>query len=547
MTDEPAKIAALLAREYPFHNLSSEQLLELAAKFKTRSFQENDVLSGPKQLINKYYIVYAGTLQMNTALDHGKYRITTLKPGDYFGDEHLLGGKAPTMTVTALESGSVIYLESQDFESILDMYPETRQAIQMTMQSRRLALSKRFSWLSPEESVFFISRKHVFFLIRGLIIPILMVIASLPLLAIGATGNNIVTIFGVLLLAGGSILFLWKWLDWGNDYYVVTSQRTVWIEKILLLYDSRDEAPLYNILAVDVFQRWFDRVIGYGDVSVRTFTGRIMMRHTSHPFVLAAYVNGLRARSAQIFKELEEKQMEDALAAALQKRQAQSAIDLIQPIPRSLPQMPVKKVKEKKQGGMRAWWRDFLKVRYEQDGVITYRKAWPILVWKTWIPFLLLIVWLFGVVFFIGFDFSLSETLLGSLGLMVAFTGLIFWLWYGYTDWRNDIYRLTPTQIFDIEKKPIGAELSKSADIENILTVTHERGFLGILLNFGNVTITVGETRFIFLHVYNPDRVHQDVANYQEALRQLRRKAEEARERERMINWLVAYHLESKK
>lgn len=131
--------------------------------------------------------------------------------------------------------------------------------------------------------------------------------------------------------------------------------------------------------------------------------------------------------------------------------------------------------------------------------------------------------------------------------MLFSLAGLLFWLWYQYTDWKNDIYRLTPTQIFDIERKPLGAERKKTADLENILTITHSRNFWGILFNFGNVVITVGETQFIFLDVYNPDRVHQDIANYQEALRQHKRKAAEARERERMINWLVAYDLESQK
>jgi hypothetical protein len=239
--------------------------------------------------------------------------------------------------------------------------------------------------------------------------------------------------------------------------------------------------------------------------------------------------------------------MQEAIADALRKRHAPSPEDIIPSLSSRRSIKPSTKEKTQKSGGLRTRWNNYIKVRYEQDGVITYRKWWPVLVKKTWFPFLLLIFWSVGMVFLIkqnGADGSKTIFLVLMFAILL---GLIIWIGYGFVDWRNDIYRLTPTQIFDIEKKPLGTEISKSAEIENILTITHERNFLGTLLNYGNVVITVGQTQFIFLSVYNPDRVHQDVANYQEALRQRKRKAQEARERERMINWLLAYDGESEK
>ncbi len=547
MNENSAQIARILAREYIFHSLTPEQLLALADQFETLEFKENQSFELHDQPKKKFYIIYDGKLQVKILQRGGKSHVTILQSGDYFGEEALLSGESPRKTIKALEQTRLVTLDQEQFKQFLEQYPTIRSVLLITMESRRMARSPRFSWINSDESVYFIGRKHYIFLIRSLILPILFIVGSIPLLTIGVANSRVALLLGLGLLFFGFLGFIWNWLDWGNDYYIITQQRVVWIEKILLLYDSRDEAPLYNILAVDVYSSFFGQILDYGDVSARTFTGRIYMQRANQPWVLASYLEGLRKRSEQITRELEEKEMQAAIARGLERHKAAAPVEVIPNIPPPLPFKPVKKKAEPKQKskGLGARLQNFLKVRYEQDGTITYRKAWPLLVWKIWLPSLLLLFWSVGMVFLVS-QGNTGGTLLFWWVIMIGFLlGLLFWLWYNYTDWKNDIYRLTPTQIFDIEKKPLGSELKKSADLENILTITHTRNFLGILLKFGDVIITVGETQFFFFSVYNPDRVHQDIANFQENLRQRKKRLEEARERERMVNWLVAYHSES--
>jgi hypothetical protein len=356
-------------------------------------------------------------------------------------------------------------------------------------------------------------------------------------------------IIGVLILLLSLFFFIWSWLDWRNDYYIVTGQRVVWIEKILLFYDSRDDVLLNNILAVDVFTTFFGRFFGYGDVSARTFTGRVPLQKTAHPNVMASYIDGLRLRAEEYFRKLESEQIQEYIAQALRKRQAPSLEDIIPVIQtkKSTKSTRKKEQAKKQHPGWRERWQHFLKFRFEQNGIITYRKSLPILLFRIALPLFLLFLWFVALVFLIIQVTDTGVIALISIIMFVVLCGLIFWLGYLYVDWRNDIYQITPTQIFDIEKKPLGPEIKKSADIEDILTVTHMRTFLGTILNFGNVVITVGQVEFIFLDVYNPERVHQEISNKQEGLRLMKRKVEQAREKERMINWLMAYHQEAKK
>ena len=554
MTIQLPEIAALLAREYAFHGIPREKLLEIAAHFMIERIKEGSFIATIDQPITKFYVIFSGRLRVETILGKREQE-NFLIIGDYLGDEQLLTSNAPITVVEATEETILLSLEPNQFKDLLEDYPSVETAIHSTLTSRRMARSLSFSWLQPEETIFFISRKHYIFLLRGLIFPIFLLVLSLPFISIGIAENGSgaggvgALVFGIFILLMSFFFFIWSWLDWRNDYYIVTSQRVVWIEKIYLFYDSRDDVLLNNILAVDVFTTFFGRLFGYGDVSARTFTGRVPLQKTAHPDVMASYIDGLRLRAEEYFRKLESEQIQEFIAQALRKRQAPTLEDIIPVIQsKKSTKSTRKKEQTKKQStGWRERWQHFLKFRFEQNGIITYRKSLPILLFRIALPLFLLFLWLVALVFLFTQITDPGVIALVSIVMFVVFCGLIFWLGYVYVDWRNDIYQITPTQIFDIEKKPLGPEVKKSADIEDILTVTHMRTFLGTILNFGNVIITVGQVEFIFLDVYNPERVHQEISNKQEGLRQMKRKVEQAREKERMINWLMAYHQEAKK
>jgi hypothetical protein len=65
------------------------------------------------------------------------------------------------------------------------------------------------------------------------------------------------------------------------------------------------------------------------------------------------------------------------------------------------------------------------------------------------------------------------------------------------------------------------------------------------MLNFGTVMISIGQTEFIFHGVHNPEQVHQDVADFREALMRRKLQEKDARDRERMLDWLLTYHKKS--
>jgi hypothetical protein len=126
----------------------------------------------------------------------------------------------------------------------------------------------------------------------------------------------------------------------------------------------------------------------------------------------------------------------------------------------------------------------------------------------------------------------------------ITFLFIIFLVWvYRYADWRNDIYQLTNDQILDIYRKPLGREDKKTADLENILSLQHQRyGIIGLILNYGDVVAMVGATRFVFTGVYNPASVEQEIFERINARKKSKKDADDVRERERIADWLAAYY-----
>jgi hypothetical protein len=184
-------------------------------------------------------------------------------------------------------------------------------------------------------------------------------------------------------------------------------------------------------------------------------------------------------------------------------------------------------------------------VRFEEKGIITYRKHWMVLLRGTLLPAVLILVAVgllgarLGGLFQV---FSPGADLAAALLLLVP---LAVWWLYQYADWANDLYQVTPDQIVDVHKKPLSSEVRKVAPLENILgTEVDRKGLLGILFNYGDVVANVGTTQFVFQGIYNPSAVQLDIVRSQEALYARKKLAEKEKRRGEMVEWIDAYHRE---
>ncbi len=525
-----AGLLTTLRRAHFLRDVPEEELQSLAASMPQREFAAGDTVLRQGSTADGLYLIGSGTVEL-LRQDSGKepFRTARLVTGDSLADYELLNRQPLQTTARAVTPVVVYRWDRNALGEFLRTHPAALASLRFAAQSRKLAQRLRFRWLEPDEVVYALARRHPLMLAQGLLLPVLLLAAAVALLLSGGAGLRWLA-GGLGALALG--IAAWKWIDWSNDYYVVTNRRAVWLEKVVGLYDSRQEAPLRMVLSVSVATEVVGRLADYGDVTVRTYTGKLVFRSVSNPAAMAAMIEEHWRRMQSQDQQADRQAIEQALQ---QRLEAQAEA----PPPERLPAAPPA---ARRSTGLDRW---TFQVRFEDKGVITYRKHWAVLLRATFAPSVLIL----AVAGFLGARLSgLLGPLPGGATLVVGVLALIplcLWWLYQYADWINDIYQLTADQILDIHKKPLAREERKVAPLENILgTEVDRKGLSGLLLNYGNVIASVGTTEFVFEGVFDPSGVQQDIVRYQEALFERKKSGDRQRRQEEMVEWLSAYHRE---
>jgi hypothetical protein len=339
-------------------------------------------------------------------------------------------------------------------------------------------------------------------------------------------------------------------LDWGNDYYIVTNNRAIWLEKVIGIYDSRQETPLSMITSVDVESSQLGRIFDYGDIQVRTFVGQVTFSAVNHPNQARHIIEEYWNRSKDQTKGIEK----DAMKNAIRKQ-----LGLLPPAPKpdSTPESPPPSPKDPK-GIVKYLGANRLKLHYESGDTVVYRKHWLVLFRGSWLAFtgtiifLLLFVLRVLRVFFdpqlklISFENGITVDT-WVMVYLIAFIPFAIWALYVTADWSNDKFEVNNEQIVDTNRKPLGTETRKVAQLENILGTSYERkGFLGNAFNYGTVHIAVGGSFLDFENVTDPGTVQSDIDRRRMAYNQQQAQAKVNAERDRMASWLAAYHNNAK-
>jgi hypothetical protein len=280
--------------------------------------------------------------------------------------------------------------------------------------------------------------------------------------------------------------------------------------------------------------------LGFADVVVMTYVGTIRLHDLAKADVISSLIETYWHQSDDSNRREEAEIMDLKLREKIENFGRSD--DLTRPAPTQWV-APEEEEPARDPGFLEWLFSDFIRLRYEGNGAITYRKHWFVLVRAIWLPVLLMLGLLGVVIARLTGSLQLiplNAALYGSISLMFVD---FLWILYQYADWRNDIFQVTVDQIIDFDRKPLGKVRRRSAPLENVLSIEYERkGFWGFLFNFGTVYITVGNTRLTFDFVYNPSEVQQDIFyRMGERLEQLRQYEIDS-ERERISEWIASYH-----
>ncbi len=546
MAEKDLSLIAFLKSTNVFIGIADSELADIISLFKQYDINAGEKLFEVGDTTEGFFFIFDGEAVIIEQSRGEVAERLILNKGDFTGEEAMFFLPKRNNTVFIKLPSKVLYISNKDIAGLLNAFPQIRENLSVLSESRMLSQRLSFSWLSPDEEIHVISRKHPIMLLGGILIPLFCYIGLVLLLFLLANVWQAGAIFMLLLLSVGFVLssswLAWNVYNWSNDYYILTNQRMVWIEKVAGVFDSRQEAPLITLKTVGTSKSLLGNLFGFADVTVRTFVGPISFRKVANAPIIAEMIQSLWIRSKQEEMHDEYGKMQEVLQRKLSGEALSSELvtesnNLETAIINNTPEV-------NHESTFFQWlFADFLKLRFEKGNIITYRKHWLILLKNIWQPFFLLAAAIIigSLVLTNNFSFISDDLILIISGIVLV--GASGWLLYNYIDWRNDIYQLSDEQIIDTDRKPLGKENRRTAPLDSILSIEHERkGLLAILFNYGTVLIAVGNTELSFDFVSHPSEVQQDIFARMGINQETKRRKAIDQERERMAEWLKVYH-----
>jgi CRP-like cAMP-binding protein len=547
---EPKQIVNFLDKIHLFNGLKEADLSDIATTLEESSLLSDTLIFERGDKPDGFYMIFKGKVKITRPSEKGEDFLASLVAGDYFGEEALFENRTRSASIRTVEDSVILFLSRENFNALLNKFEALKPNFQVAIKSRKLARATQFKWLGKNEVVYFVARRHKIRLYQVLLAPFFSLIIPILLFAWAAlSGATTPVAVGIILIVAIILWTVWIVIDWSNDYYIVTNQRVVWVERVIGIYDSRQEAPLTTLLSVGVETDMIGRALDYGHISVRTFVGNIRFEYVDHPNQAGELIRELWERSKTKGVQAQKDAMKNAIRAKL-------GLPIIKAPDEPLPPIVPEDKNLSKKSLLRIVISNLFKLRTEDGGTVIYHKHWIVLLQQASRPLIFFLV-LLGLMISRAWNLAQDpnnflferletggfrpDTIFVTIPLlMLPFIG---WMVWEYIDWNNDIFKVTPDEIMDIDKKPLGTEERRAAQIENILSTEYKRvGLMGYLFNYGTVYISVGGTKLSFQDVLDPAGVQADI-NRRRMARIAKKSDESANvERERMAVWLAAYH-----
>ncbi len=546
--ERPPDISRRLGGVKLFARLTQDELAALAGYVCWEHSPAHWTVTQQGEPGEAFYILDHGEAIVRAMDEQGQQRpYDFLTPGRFFGETSLILQEPRDATVEAVTPADWLVLHHGDFMHFLETHRDIGQRLELREETRTKLEQRDKARVEQEEPVIFRSRRHWWPLVNNIGLSVLVFLLLSLAFAVGLqqhVGALVEEIIGALALI--TLLYIaWKAIDWSNDWLIVTTRRIIHQERVLLIWETQDEALLENIQDTRVSRSLLANLLGYGTLVVQTAAtvGGIEFRFLPNPETAQQRIREQRARAragteAERHEQLRH-EMEERLGLRLLPRPSHSAISL-EPTPTLSPRPQERRFRPRLR---------LFSLREESADRTVWRKHWLNLLARISQPLALVILLGIGTGLVWQFWGSLQKVGGGASAVLVGILlwfGALFWLWWEYEDWHNDLYIVTRDRIIDLEKKPLFfAEEQREATLDKIQNVTISRPSpLAFIFGFGDVTIqTAAEVgAFHFKFVPNPREVRAEISRRVEAFRAEQINQDRARQRADMTTWFETYH-----
>ena len=360
--------------------------------------------------------------------------------------------------------------------------------------------------LQPDERVQLTARRHWVVLVKDEIIWVtLWTLCSIIFL--WRVSTNGLDPLNIGLFVIGVIFFLgivYVFFDWRNDALVITNQRVIFYDANFLVSVQRNE--LYNRDIQDVIMvtdSVLSRYFSYGQIDVQTASRlrNIQFDGVAQP----ALVRESILRNVNPLKQdYHVERLQQLVRAKVMKQGA----------PPALPP-PTAFISVNKTG------RGFFRIippspQIVGDSII-WRKHWIFLFLEIANPVIFILILLISWSLLVQTSAINSGT--STLILIVLLIFCLLWIVYEIADWRDDEYIITPVNVLDIERKPLGRETKRETSWDRIEKVSLiQANILARILKYGDIELaTAGQQdNFTFRRVGSPDSVLAVISDYRD-------------------------------
>ena len=235
---------------------------------------------------HSFIILRDGAAVVSSLDEQGRLRPRTyLGHGKYYGSTSLLAGKTRDVTVRSVAAPShegqpgvrgadILYLDRRDLEYAFAERPDLwKRGIGLFDNYQQTKEDKqRFAWQTEGEVIVWYGRPHIWWLIQPLLV--LAFIAVLTgILARSAPPDlrEAASVIWYIVLGILGMVAVLVTVNYYDDYYIVTNRRVARHDRqVWLLTETMMEAPIETIQDITVRTDFWGRLIGYGDVTIRT-------------------------------------------------------------------------------------------------------------------------------------------------------------------------------------------------------------------------------------------------------------------------------------
>ncbi|HMQ31048.1 MAG TPA: PH domain-containing protein [Chloroflexaceae bacterium] len=306
---------------------------------------------------------------------------------------------------------------------------------------------------------------------------------------------------GVTLITGAICVYLY--LDWKTDEFILTSNRVIYNSERPFVRRRQEQIPLANIQQVEAstntyLQHWLK--LGTLRIKSAAFGFMIFFEDAYDPDEMQRRIMNQvkKVRREETDADLQ-RLVESALDGRPASEQPQGALEVDRTFT----------------PGLLQWLLPHNPQIDREQGVYTWRRHWIFLVKAVWLP---LVLWL---VLAAATTMGLLASLVGGLplaGLFLLVTLLVgAWAAWQVEDHRNDRYILTPTQVVDLAKRPLGPENRRTASLDALQNVTYRTTLIGRIFGYGDVLLqTAGSgEEFTYFDAPRPSQIVDLITSYQ--------------------------------